>query len=56
MFTLEYKPQKLMDPTNRIAAEEFTNTETMLNDCLDKSVNQMIFWKFFTCREQTSPL
>ena len=56
MFDLEYKPHKLMDPTNRIGAEAFSNTETMLNDCLVKSVNQMICWKFFTCREQTSHL
>ena len=56
MFDLEYKPHKLMDPTNRIGAEAFTNTETMLNDCLVKSVNQMIWWKFFTCKRQTSRL
>ena len=56
MFDLEYKPHKLMDPTNRIGAEAFSNTETMFNDCLVKSVNQMICWKFFTCREQTSRL
>ena len=49
---LEYRPDKLLNPTTAIAAQKIDDTETLLNDCLALAVNRLVHWKFFVAREQ----
>lgn len=53
---IEYKPEDLMDPTKFIAAQQVLYSETMLNDCLTLSVNQLLRHRFFVQREQVQKL
>ena len=53
---IEYKPEDLMDPTKFIAAQQVLYSETMLNDCLILSVNQLLRHRFFVQREQVQKL
>ena len=53
---IEYKPEDLMDPTKFIAAQQVLYSETMLNDCLTLSVNQLLRHRFFVKREQVQML
>lgn len=53
---IEYCPDKLMQPNMCVPAQQVTYTETMLNDCLTLSVNQLLRHRFFTMREQVQRL
>ena len=53
---VEYAPEKLMLPNAFIAAQQVLYQETMLNDCLTLSVNQLLRHRFFVEREQVQRL
>lgn len=53
---IEYCPDKLMLPNMCIPVQQVTYDETMLNDCLTLSVNQLLRHQFFVSREQVQRL
>lgn len=54
--TVEYVPDKLMLPNMVVPAVPVNYEETMLNDCLTLSVNQLLRHQFFVQREQVQRL
>lgn len=55
-MTPEYAPDQLLQANQVVAPNQLTNEETMVNDCLTRSVNQAVRHELFISREQVQRL